>query len=312
MTIMVCGEALLDVFTTGETRTGLTMEANVGGSPFNLAMGLARLGRRVAFFGGISSGFAGDVLLRALQREGVDTSAVPRKDAPTTLSLVGLDAAGVPAYSFYGAGCADRLLHSDDIERVPAGLTALCLGSYAGVVEPSASVLRDLVEREKRRAVIAFDPNVRLNVEPDVAVWKAHLAWMLPRVDLLKISHEDLATLYPDLTIEDFSRHALARGAQLVVVTRGAQGAMAWTPRASVSIAPVPVQVIDTVGAGDTFQAALLTWLAEHDVLTRASLATLDGEPLREALQFAASAAAITCSRRGADLPRRAELSADG
>ena len=306
--IVVCGEALLDVFTVGETRTGLALEANVGGSPFNLAMGLARLGQPVGFFGAISAGFAGDVLMRALQREGVDTCAVARKNAPTTLSLIGLDAHGVPSYSFYGAGCADRLLDSADLRNLPPTLAALCLGSYASVVEPGASALRELVERERGRSLIAFDPNIRLNVEPDVALWRAQLEWMLPRVDLLKISDEDLAVLYPDLAPAAFARGALERGAGLVVVTCGALGALAWTSHGSASIQPETVTVVDTVGAGDTFQAALITWLVEHDALTRAALGTLDSDHLHGALTFAARAAAITCSRRGADMPRRAEL----
>lgn len=306
--IVVCGEALLDVFTVGETRTGLALEASVGGSPFNLAMGLARLGRPVGFFGAISTGFAGDVLLRALQSEGVDTAAVARKDAPTTLGLVGLDAQGVASYSFYGMGCADRLLDPADLHRLPPTLTALCLGSFASVVEPCATTLRELVEREKGRSLIAFDPNVRLSVEPDVALWKAQLEWMLSRADLLKISHEDLAVLHPDLTLAAFARRALQQGVGLVVVTCGALGALAWTPSGSVSISPEPVAVVDTVGAGDTFQAALITWLVEHDALSRSALAALDPQRLHSALTFAARAAAVTCSRRGADLPRRADL----
>lgn len=310
--IVVCGEALLDVFNMGETRTGLTLEANVGGSPFNLAMGLARLGQPVGFFGAISAGFAGDVLMRALQREGVETFAVARKNAPTTLSLVGLDAHGVPSYSFYGTGCADRLLDSADLRNLPPTLDALCLGSYASVVEPGASALRELVEREQGRSVIAFDPNIRLNVEPDIALWRAQLEWMLPRVDLLKISHEDLAVLYPDLAPAAFAHEALGRGAGLVAVTCGALGALAWTANGSASTQPEAVTVIDTVGAGDTFQAALITWLAEHDALDRAALGALDSGGLHGALAFAARAAAITCSRRGADLPRRAELSLAG
>ena len=308
--IVVCGEALLDVFTTGETRTGLALEANVGGSPFNLAMGLARLGQRVGFFGAISTGFAGDVLLRALQSEDVDTSAVARKDAPTTLSLIGLDAQGVPSYAFYGMGCADRLLDSTDLRRLPTTISALCLGSFASVVEPGASALRELVEREQGRSLIAFDPNIRLNVEPDVEVWKSHLEWMLPRADLLKVSHEDLGVLYPDLALVAFAERALEQGVKLVVVTCGALGALAWTPHSSVSISPETVAVVDTVGAGDTFQAALITWLVEHDALSRTALAALDPARLHEALTFAARAAAITCSRRGADMPRRAELCA--
>lgn len=321
--LMVCGEALLDVFAAGETGTGLALDARVGGSPFNLAVGLARLGQPVGFFSAISTGFAGERLMRALVAEGVDTGAVARNDAPTTLSLVGLDAQGVPSYAFYGDGCADRLLHAADLARVPAGITALSVGSYATVVEPVASTLRALVTRvrtprprpgqgqgpgEGQSTLIAYDPNIRLNVEPDLQRWRDQLAWMLPRTDLLKVSDEDLGLLQPGLAPDAFAAHALARGVAAVVVTRGALGALGWTGHASAVSAPVAVAVIDTVGAGDTFQAALLTWLAEHGALTSTALAALTSGELHDALSFAARAAAITCSRRGADMPRRGEL----
>ena len=310
--LMVCGEALLDVFAAGTTSAGLALDAKVGGSPFNLAVGLARLGQRAGYFGTVSTGFAGERLMRALADEGVDTRAVARSDAPTTLSLVGLDAQGVPSYAFYGQGCADRLLRAADLNRVPAHIEAVHVGSYATVVEPIASTLRALVDRElargSGRAVIAYDPNIRLNVEPDLQRWSDQLAWMLPRTDLLKISDEDLGLLQPGVAPETFAGSALAHGVKAVVVTRGALGALGWTAQVSASAAPVPVQVIDTVGAGDTFQAALLTWLAEHDALSVSALGELTQAGLHEAMTFAARAAAITCSRRGADMPRRAEL----
>jgi fructokinase len=255
--LMVCGEALLDVFAAGETRTGLTLDANVGGSPFNVAVGLARLGQPVGFFSAISTGFAGERLMRALAAEGVDTRAVARLAAPTTLSLIGLDAKGVPSYAFYGEGCADRLLQTSDLERVPATLSVVNVGSYATVVEPIASALRALVERERGRALIAFDPNVRLNVEPDLQRWRAQLAWMLPRTDLLKVSEEDLELLQPGIALDTFATHALSLGVKAVVVTRGALGALGWNSKHSVSTPPVPVEVVDTVGAGDTFQATV-------------------------------------------------------
>ena len=306
--LMVCGEALLDVFAAGETRTGLTLDANVGGSPFNVAVGLARLGQPSAFLSAISTGFAGERLMRALTAEGVDTSPVARLDAPTTLSLIGLDAQGVPSYAFYGDGCADRELHPADLQRVPAGLQAINVGSYATVVEPIASTLRALVEREHTRALIAYDPNIRLNVEPDIERWRDQLEWMLPRIHLLKASEEDLELLVPGVGIDVWAASVLARGVKAVVVTRGALGAVAWTAHTSATVAPVPVVVIDTVGAGDTFQAALLTWLAEHGRLNGDALDALTPGELADALTFAAQAAAITCSRRGADMPRRAEL----
>ena len=305
---IVCGEALFDVFATGDTPTGIGFDARIGGSPFNVAMGLARLGQPVGFFGGIGTGFAGERLMQALADEGIDGSAVARLDAPTTLSLVGLGANGVPSYAFYGHGGADRQVQPAHLAALPAAVHAFHFGSYAMVVQPVGATQRALVEREHRRSVISYDPNVRANVEPDLAVWRDTLRWMLPRTHVLKVSDEDLALLYPGVGSAQFAAHALAAGAALVVVTRGSQGALGFTAGHSVPMAPVPVAVVDTVGAGDTFQAALLTWLAETGRLTPDAIRALDAAALGQALAFAARAAAITCGRRGADLPRRHEL----
>ena len=305
--IVVCGEALMDVFAADTTATGVTLDARVGGSPFNVAVGLARLGQPVAFFGALSSGFLGDRLLAALQADGVDTACTVRLPEPATLSLVGVDARGVPNYAFYGEGAADRRLPLAALAAVPRA-QAFQFGSYAMVVEPVAATQRALVERECGRSLIAYDPNIRLNVEPDLARWRDALRWMLPRTHLLKVSDEDLALLYPGADAAELTREWLATGVQLVVVTRGGEGAWAWTAQQHVVCAPVAVTVADTVGAGDTFQAALLTALAERQRLSREGLAALDEATLAAVLGFAAKAAAITCSRRGADLPRRAEL----
>lgn len=306
--IIVCGEALMDVFAAGDTPSGTALDARVGGSPFNTAVGLARLAQPVGFLGSISRGFLGERLMKGLRAEGVDTSTVQRNDAATTLGLVGLDAAGVPSYSFYGEGCADRQLSAEALQRLPGDMAAIHLGSYATVVEPIASTLRTLVEREHARTLISYDPNIRLNVEPDLARWRAMLDWMLPRTHLLKISDEDLDLLLPGTTVDAFAAEGLRQGVKLLVVTRGAKGACAWTPQARGEAATVSVDVVDTVGAGDTFQAALLTWLAEHDRLSPAGLEALSTTDLESALVFAARAAAMTCSRRGADMPRRHEL----
>ena len=305
---VVCGEALVDVFAAGDTPTGVTLDARVGGSPFNVAVGLARLAQPSSFFSAVSRGFLGHRLMQALAAEGVNTSAVYRSDAPTTISLVGLDAQGVPSYAFYGEGCADRLLGTDALALLPSGIQAINVGSYATVVEPTAATQRALVEREHKRTVIAYDPNIRLNVEPDLAPWKNILAWMLPRTHLLKVSEEDLQLLLPGTALDAFAADALAQGVKLVVVTRGGEGAVAWNAQGRVSVPPIQVKVIDTVGAGDTFQAGLLTWLAEHGLVSIAGLAGLGTAQVEQALSFAARAAAITCSRRGADMPRRAEL----
>jgi fructokinase len=306
--IVVSGEALMDVFPAAPTATGITLDARIGGSPLNVAIGLARLAQPVAFFGAVGTGSLGARLMVALADEGVDTTCTARLPAPTTLSLVDLDAHGVPHYAFMGEGAADRLLPLSALAAVPEAAAAYQFSSYAMVVDPVATTQRELVEREWQRSVIAYDPNVRLNVEPDVQRWRDTLDWMLPRTALLKISDEDLALLYPGRLAEDIVAEWLADGVSLVVLTRGGEGAWAWTPREHVRVPPVRVNVVDTVGAGDTFQAALLTGLSERGLLTRAALARLDAATLRELLGFAAQAAAITCSRRGADLPRRGEL----
>jgi fructokinase len=305
---IVCGEALFDVFATGNTPTGIGFDGRIGGSPFNVALGLARLGQPVAFFGGIGTGFAGERLAQALADEGIDARATVRLDAPTTLSLIGLDARGVPSYAFYGHGCADRLIRPEHLAVIPAEARAFSFGSYSMVVQPTGATQRALVEREHGRSVIAYDPNIRTNVEPDLDVWRDTLQWMQPRTHLLKVSDEDLGLLFPGLALETFAANALAAGTPLVVVTRGAEGAIGFTARDTEVMPPVKVDVVDTVGAGDTFQAALLTWLAETGRLSPAAIGAIDAAALREALGFAARAAAITCGRRGADLPRRPEL----
>ena len=305
---VVCGEALMDVFAAGDTPSGMALDARVGGSPFNVAVGLARLGQNVSLLASISRDFLGQRLVQALDQEGVQTSTVERTDSATTLSLVGLDAHHMPSYAFYGEGGADRQLSRHALQHRPANTRVIHVASYATVVEPIASTLRALVEHEQTRRLVSFDPNVRLNVEPDVCLWVSLLEWMLPRTHVLKISDEDLGLLLPKIGVEDFAAQALAKGVQLVVITRGAKGAMAWTAHHHACTGSIPVPVIDTVGAGDTFQAALLTWMAENAVVSAQAVPNMSQAALLNALSFASRAAAITCSRRGADLPRRHEV----
>ncbi|MEO8155193.1 MAG: carbohydrate kinase [Rhizobacter sp.] len=305
---IVCGEALMDVFADGSTPTGMALDARVGGSPLNAAVGLARLAQPVGFFGAVSRDFLGERLMQGLRDEGVNTATTARTDAPTTLSLIGTDANGVPAYSFYGQGAADRQLGLDALALLPAKVSGILIGSYTTVVEPIASTLRALVEREHAHTPISFDPNIRLNVEPDLERWRAMLRWMLPRTHLLKISLEDLSLLLPGVGVQQFADEVLASGVKLLVVTLGGDGAQAWSGASSAQVPAVAVKVADTVGAGDSFHSALVTWLAEHGLLSIAALGGMSAQHLREALQFATLAAAITCSRRGANPPRRSEL----
>jgi fructokinase len=306
--IVVSGEALFDVFAGNPSDNGLALEGRVGGSPFNVAIGLARLEQPAAFFGAISHDAFGRRLFDMLRSEGVRTDLIQQTSAPTTLSIVGLDADGVPSYTFHGEHGADRELKQSALAAIPPDVKAFHFGSYSMLVEPIGSTLRKLAETGYARHLIAYDPNVRLNVEPSLPKWRELLDWMVSRTHLLKVSEEDLGLLYPGTELEALASRWLAAGVALVVVTRGGNGAIAWTKKTSVARPGRKIRLVDTVGAGDSFHAALLTWLAEHNQLDPAAITASTQAQLESMLDFASLAASITCSRQGAQLPRRAEL----
>lgn len=306
--IVVCGESLLDVFPDGRTALGLHLDAVVGGSPLNVAIGVQRLGVPALFFGAVSTDFLGERITQALRDEGLSEAALVACDAPTTLSLVGVDARGVPSYRFYGRGGADRQVLPEHMARLPEDVAAFHFGSYACVVDPIGGTVRALTLARRERSVIAYDPNVRLNVEPDLAVWRAQVDWMARHAHLIKLSDEDFGLLYPDATPDELAARWLASGVSLVMMTQGGDGARGWTRAGACAVAAPAVTVRDTVGAGDTFQAATLVALSEYGRLSPAGLADLPLALLGQVMDFAARAAALTCTRRGPDLPRRHEL----
>ncbi|GAB4355648.1 MAG: carbohydrate kinase [Kiloniellaceae bacterium] len=305
---LICGEALYDVFPETETATGFALDARIGGSSFNLAVGLARLGRRVAFFSGLSSDPLGRRLEKALSEEGVDTCYVVKKHNPTTLAVVGLGAGGVPHFTFYGHEAADRVLAAADLPDLPAEVAGLHFGSFSLMVGQTAETLETLARREAAGRLISLDPNVRLGVEPDAAAWRRRVERYSEIADIVKVSAEDLDLLFPGEAIDSVIARWHARGVSLVVVTRGAAGAIASLHGERIEMPGRKVATVDTVGAGDSFQAALLSGLEDLGKATKAGLAALTPEEVRRLVDFAISAAAVTCSRRGADLPRRGEL----
>ena len=306
---LVCGEALYDLFVEAETPAGLRIDARIGGSPFNVAVGLARLGRPAALLTGVSNDALGDRLAAALGSEGVDTRFLARMANPTTLAVVALGPEGEPRYTFYGEGAADRSLTPDAVPELPGAVSCLHFGSFSLVVEPTAGTLLALAERERGRRFVSLDPNVRANVEPDLARWRREIERFARTADLVKLSEEDLGHLDPAADPDRLAAAWLERGARIVVLTRGAAGAVLWTRAGRVEHPGFEVDVVDTVGAGDAFQAALLCGLDEAGRLA----APADARPLTEPeagrlLAFACGAAARSCARRGADFPRRAEL----
>ncbi len=307
--ILVCGEALFDVFVGAESESGrIALDAAPGGSPFNVAIGLARLGRQAAFFGGLSRDLFGERLAAILTREGVDLAHAARSDAPSTLAIVELLQDRSARYAFRGDGAADRALTNADLPELSEDVKALTFGSFSTIVAPAGDTLLTLAQREAARRVVLYDPNVRPTVEPDLEFWRLRFDAFAETATILKASDEDVKLLAPAASPHDFAGAAHAGGAALAVVTCAGEGVIAAGAFGVVERPTFATHVVDTVGAGDTVTAALLAWLDERDKLARAGIATLTANEAGAMLDFAMRAAALTCSRRGADLPRRVEI----
>lgn len=306
---LVCGEALFDFFLeTEQGPAAATYAARAGGSPFNVAVGLSRLGCASGLLTGLSSDLLGERLVQVLRNEGVSTAYAVPTGRPSTISLVGLDAAGVPAYQFYDRDSAGTGVTEGDIPPLGPEVAGLHFGSYSIAAAPVADAFAALAAANAER-FISLDPNVRPTVVPDMDIWRARLAGLVPHASLVKISAEDLGLLYPGLAPETFAADMIARGPRLVVVTAGGEAAHGWTARGLHACAMPPhVRVVDTVGAGDTFQAALIARLSRDPQGPAAGLDLLDQDALAHLLDYAARAAAFTCERRGADLPRAGDV----
>lgn len=303
--ILVCGEALVDLFVGPPEADGMPARAVAGGSPFNVAIGLARLGVAAGFLGGLSRDRFGEMLAGRLAGEGVDTRFLLRTERLTTISVVATDADGQPGYSFHGEGAADRSVTPAELpQALPAEIEALTFGSYTMVAEPAASAFAALAEREKGRRVISVDPNLRPGVEPDMARWRAAGERFYRCATIVKASDEDVRLAWEGrFSLAQAADYWLGCGAALVVITQGAEGAVAFSRAGRVAVAGRHAMVCDTVGAGDSFHAALLAELARTGRLRPDAIAALDPPALENLLHYAGAAAAITVTRRGADLP---------
>jgi fructokinase len=302
-TIAVIGEALIDLVEHGDDEPRL---ARPGGGPYNVAIGLARLDHPVSFLGRISSDPLGGVLRRHAERSGVGLAHAVDTDDPSTVALVELDDAGSAQYRFGVAGTADFGWTDAELADVPDDFAAVHFGSRATWLPPGAAAIARRMARFRAAGVlVTYDPNVRPLLQPDRAAARAEIENAVPLADLVKTSEEDLDWLRPGEPVEDVAADWLRRGPRLIVVTRGAGGASAVTADGTLTRPPVPVEVVDTVGAGDAFMSGLLDALARRNLLSRAALAAA---PLADILDDAALVAAVTCSRAGSNPPRRADL----
>jgi fructokinase len=306
--VVVAGDALIDLTPTTTVRGHLAYEPHPGGSCLNIAVGLGRLGVPTAFLARLSSDAFGQMLRNHLVASDVQPGYFVDTDDLTTLAAVHLRD-GQATYSFHAVGAADRGLLPEHLRPLPAG-SALHLGSIALMLEPVASTLERLLRQEAGRRVVSLDPNVRPSLIQNREAYLHRFEGWVQLVDIVKLSAEDLSWLYPDRSQDEVVAEWHTAGIPLVIVTHGEDGASASTRWAAARVPAPSVAVVDTVGAGDAFMSGALAHLYQRRLLARVALRSLDAAGLTDLLETACLVAADTCTRAGAEPPRRRFLAA--
>lgn len=307
--LLSCGDALIDFVPTRNTEGREAVMPAVGGSCLNVAIGMARLGAPTGFVGGISTDMFGRMIADHATASHVALDLATRSDHQTTLAFVRI-VAGESHYAFYDAETATRSwtyrrgsIPFDMVEAVHVGSTTL-------VNDRGAAETKALIADARASSTISFDPNCRPNLVTDKPAYLARMAEFAASADLIKMSDVDFAYLYGEEPYQQRASALLEQGTSLVVITRGNNGAIAWHAGAGqIEVAAPEVTVADTIGAGDSFQAALLFALHRLERLARERLKGLSADELRRALFFAANCAGLTCTRPGADPPWSHEIS---
>ncbi len=309
--VTVIGEALVDLV-PGQVPWSFT--AHPGGSPYNVAIGLARLKQRTTLMARIADNAFGRLLRERAVTEGCCLDAAPHASEPTTLAVVSLDADAQASYDFYRDGTADWQWTAEEIDRVPTATAVLHFGSLASWTRPGDELIYRLASRLHGQGdvLVSYDPNIRPLLLPDHDEAVRMVERSIRVAHLVKASSEDACWLYPDSSMDDIVRRWLRLGATCVVITEAAGGASAFAASLpSVRRPAVRVSVVDTVGAGDAFTAGLLSSFRRRGQDSPARLAGMVPAELAAALDDAMLVAGLTCQRPGADPPLLAELESE-
>ncbi|ESZ05684.1 carbohydrate kinase [Mesorhizobium sp. M1060] len=305
--ILCCGEALIDMLPRTTTQGEPAFAPYVGGAVFNTAIALGRLGAPAGFFSGLSSDLFGGQFREALGASKVSSTYAHTSPRPTTLAFVRLTN-GQATYTFYDENTAGRMLTTEDLPTLGAEIEAMLFGAISLISDPAGAAYEEFMKREHERRVMMLDPNIRPNFIPDKAKHLRRIRSMMAMADIVKLSDEDLHWFGEAGSHEDVIRNWLDRGPKLIVVTHGSEGAVGYSREHKVTVMPHKVEVVDTVGAGDTFNAGILASLHEQGLLTKAGIGGLSEDAIRQALALGAKAAAVTVSRAGANPPWRHEI----
>jgi len=305
--ILCCGEALIDMLPRETTLGEKGFAPYAGGAVFNTAIALGRLGQPTGFFTGISDDMMGDVLRETLAKSNVDYSLAAVSSRSTTIAFVKL-VNGQATYAFYDEGTAGRMITEADLPALGDDCEAMHFGAISLIPEPCGGTYEALMTREFKKRVISFDPNIRPGFIKDKAKHMDRVRRMAAMSDIIKFSDEDLDWFGMEGDHDTLAAHWLNEGAKLVVLTRGADGATGYTKNFKVSVPSERVTVVDTVGAGDTFDAGILASFKMQDLLTKQKIAALTEDQVSKALALGAKAAAVTVSRAGANPPFAHEI----
>lgn len=303
--ILCCGEALIDMLPRETTQGEEAFAPYAGGAVFNTAVALGRLGAGTQFLCGLSGDFLGDILRKGLTASGVDATPSPVLDAPCTVAFVKL-VDGHATYAFYDENSAMRSLSKSNLPEITAD--ALFFGGISLVGDGCGAVYEDLMLEQSMHRVTMIDPNIRPGFIKDQDSYRTRITRMMGAADIIKLSDEDLHWLMGDGDLATHAQSLLNENTKLVCITQGADGVTGYTAKGAVHVASNRVAVVDTVGAGDTFNAGLLAGLDRTSALTKDALTDLPDDTLRAALALGSQAAAVTVSRAGANPPWAKEL----
>ncbi|GCE31416.1 carbohydrate kinase [Dictyobacter alpinus] len=312
-TLITCmGECLIDFLPSKKAGQSNEFRMYPAGSILNVAVGVSRLGQPTAFACKLARDYFGRTLHNYIEQNGIDTRYLSTTEGHSTLAFVAMEN-GQASFDFYGDGTADTLMTMED---VPANLfnetKMLHIGSISLLRGTTPETIKKTFQRLRGHALLSLDPNLRPHLVKDEAKYRALLQELVSQTDLLKLSDADLDWLHPGESITDALRQLAQQGPALVVITRGDKGAIALRKGGErpVHIPGFSVDIVDTIGAGDTFCAGLLTYLADQQILTHADLAAISDDKVTAMLRFAAASAALNCQREGADPPKRSEVEA--
>lgn len=308
---LVCGEALFDIF-VNETQCGsdVTLHGIAGGSPFNVAIGMARLGNAVALGSDIATDTLGGLLVDRLAQAGVYQGFLHRTVSATPLAVASLSQAGAATYSFHGLANGAFYPRESTLTFRNAGINGLHLASIALILPQSSERFIALAQDMGQFALVSLDPNVRLSAEPDTRIWQRAIERLRPFVHVIKVSEEDVCALHGHtVQPEELCESWLSGKTLLVLLTKGDAGAVIFSRVAGrIDLAAINIEPVDTVGAGDSFMAAFLSELLRKGGLAQTSIAAQEREMLHRVGNFATAAAALTCAARGPMMPFRADV----